>query len=108
MRLERFEHEPVEGAPGVAMATLVAWTSVGRVRVDVASMAPGASLPRHAAGSDQSFCVLAGTGRVAGADDVAVQITAGWAAVWERGELHTSWADTPMTVLIVQRTPPLD
>lgn len=106
MRLERFEQEPVEGAPGVTMAALLAWTPAGRVRVDVACMEPGASLPRHAAGSEQSFCVLEGAGRVAGSDDVAVEITAGWTAVWERGELHTSWADTPMTVLIVQHTPP--
>jgi mannose-6-phosphate isomerase-like protein (cupin superfamily) len=71
----------------------------------LAVLQPGASLPRHPAGREQVFYVVDGRGRVAGDDDVAVEISPGWAAVWRAGEQHTSWAETRMTVLIVQRGP---
>lgn len=105
MRLEQIALEPLDGAPGVAMALLAPGTSPERVRVDVAVLQPGSSLPRHPAGRDQVCYVVSGRGRVAGDDDVAVEIAAGWAVGWDAGEHHTSWADTEMTVLIVQRAP---
>ena len=87
------------------MTLLNEGTVTERVRVDIAVLEAGASLPRHPAGREQVFYVLDGTGRVAGPDDVPVDIGPGSAAVWERGEEHTSWADTRMTALIVQRAP---
>jgi mannose-6-phosphate isomerase-like protein (cupin superfamily) len=101
MRLEQIALEPLDGAPGIVMAQLTAGTEP--CRVDVAALEPGSSLPKHPAGRSQVFYVVAGAGRVAGADDVDVPIGPGWAAFWEVGERHTSWADTAMTVLIIQR-----
>lgn len=97
------EQRPLDGVVGVAMTLLTEGTVAERVRVDVAVLEAGASLPRHPAGREQVFYVLDGTGRVAGPDDVPIDIAPGWAAVWERGEEHTSWAHTRMTALIIQR-----
>ena len=105
MRLEQNPLRPLDGAPGVEMALLSSADSPERIRVHAAVLQPGASLPRHPAGREQVFYVVNGRGRVAGDDDVAVEITAGWAATWAPGEQHTSWAETEMTVLIVQRAP---
>ena len=103
MRVERMESRPLDGVTGVGMTRLTEGSTAERVRVDVAVLEAGASLPRHPAGREQVFYVLDGTGRVAGPDDVPVDIGPGWAAIWQRGEEHTSWADTRMTVLIIQR-----
>lgn len=77
--------------------------SAEHVKVDVAVFQPGSSLPKHPAACRQLFYVVEGRGRVAGEDGVEHQISAGWAATWEQGEQHTSWADTLMTVVIIQR-----
>mgnify|MGYP000038171002 CR=1 FL=1 len=105
MRLERPTPVDLEGVPGVAMSMLTPGTSAERVRVDVAVVEAGGSLPRHPAGREQVFYVVSGHGRVAGEDGVEHPITPGTAAVWSRGEQHTSWADAPMTVVIIQRAP---
>lgn len=105
MRLEQIPLEPLDGVPDVAMGLLTPGTAPERVRVDVAVLQPGASLPRHPAGREQVFYVVDGRGRVAGDDGVGVAITAGWAAVWNAGEQHTSWAETQMTVVVAQRGP---
>lgn len=97
--------DPVElGVDGITMAK-VHGADGGRVRVDVAVLEPGSSLPRHPAVREQLFVVLAGEGRVAGDDDVAVPIGPGQAAVFAVGEQHTSWADTRMHVVVVQHGP---
>lgn len=103
MRVEQVTPEALEGAPGVATALLAPGADLERVRVDVVELEPGSSLPKHPAGRAQVFYVVRGAGRVAGDDDAEVPIGPGQAAFWEPGERHTSWADTAMTVLIVQR-----
>ena len=105
MRLEKIALESLDGAPGVTIGPLTPGTSPAGVRVHVAVIRPGASLPRHPTSQEQVFYVVSGRGRVAGEDDVPVEIAAGWAAVWGAGEHHTSWAETEMTVAIVQRAP---
>ncbi|ACZ20495.1 cupin domain-containing protein [Sanguibacter keddieii DSM 10542] len=94
-----------DDAPGIGMALLADGTSARHTRVDVATLAPGSSLPRHAAGTDQVFHVVSGTGRVAAGDGVEHAVSAGTTVRWSRGEQHTSWADTEMTVVIVQVRP---
>ena len=103
MRLERIDRTELDGAAGVALSVLAPGVELERVRVDVAFLEPGSSLPKHPAGREQVFYVVSGRGRVAGDNDVEREVSAGWAAVWEAGEQHTSWADTAMTVVIVQR-----
>lgn len=107
MRVQQVREIGVDGVPGVTMASVrSASRQPERVKVDVAVLEAGASLPRHPAGNDQTFYVVAGQGRVAGDDDVPHPISAGWAATWQAGEQHTSWADSAMTVVIVQHKTP--
>ena len=87
------------------MALLSSADSPERVAVHTTVLQPGASLPRHPAGREQVFYVVKGRGLVAGEDGVSVEIAAGCAAVWSAGEQHTSWAETEMTVLIIQGAP---
>lgn len=103
MRLEKVVLAPVDGVPGFTIGPLSPGTSPEKVRVDVAVLRPGTSIPRHPAAREQVFYVVDGHGRVAGDDDLPVEVTAGWAVTWSPGENHTSWAETEMTVLIVQR-----
>ncbi|MBN9609763.1 MAG: cupin domain-containing protein [Actinobacteria bacterium] len=105
MRIEQIPQVELDGVSGITMAPLNAGTSAERVKIDLAVLQPGSSLPKHPAGREQVFYVVSGSGRVAGDDDVEHPISAGWAAVWDRGERHTSWADSMMTVLIIQRRP---
>lgn len=105
MQLEQLALTSLAGMPGVAMSKLAPGTSAELVRVDLAVLAPGASLPRHRAESEQVFVVVAGEGRVAGDDDVQHPVRAGSVVRWSEGEQHTSWADTQMTVVIVERRP---
>jgi len=108
MYVEQIPNVDLDGADGIAMASLNAGTLDERVKIDVASLQPGSSLPKHPAGREQVFYVISGHGRSAGDDDVERPISAGWAAVFARGEQHTSWADSAMTVLIIQRRPVID
>jgi len=103
MRVDDAQLSSLEGAPGVAMSMLAPGTTAELVRVDLAVLDAGASLPKHRAGREQLFLVVAGRGRVAGDDDVEHPVQAGSVVRWAAGEEHTSWADTQMTVVIVQR-----
>lgn len=105
MQVERRAPQHHEGLPDVGFTEVVAADAARRTRVDVAELAAGAILPRHPAGPAQTFYVVAGRGRVAGADDVEVPVGPGDAVTWEPGEEHTSWADTAMTVVVVQARP---
>lgn len=100
VRVVRFDTVP--GAAGVSMAMLLDQTQLERVRVDVAVIAEGSSLPKHRAGQHQLFYVVSGTGRVAGADDIEVPVGPSSLVEWQTGEEHTSWADSRMTILIIQ------
>ncbi|GGC02081.1 cupin domain-containing protein [Cellulomonas carbonis] len=106
MRLEHVEPSPLSGVPGVVMSMLTPGTDAELVRVDVAVIQAGASLPKHPAGREQVFFVVSGNGRVAAGDDVEHEVRAGSVVVWSAGEQHTSWADTEMTVVVVQRRRP--
>lgn len=102
MKVMHLGASAVEGLSGVAMTLLLDETRIERIRVDVAQIDAGASLPRHQAGQLQRFYVVSGAGRVAGEGDVEVPVGPGSMAEWQKGEWHTSWADSAMTVLIVQ------
>ena len=105
MRIEQISQTDLDGVSGITMAPLNAGNSAERVKIDVAILAPGSSLPKHPAGREQLFYIVSGNGHVAGDDDIEYPISAGWAAMWDRGEQHTSRADSMMTVLIIQRRP---
>lgn len=107
MRLVDLRRRPIAaddappGQPSVDM-TWVAELADTAAQVHGAQLPAGSTLPRHPTPVWQVFAVLAGTGEVAGEDDVRHPIAAGTAAVWSPGEQHTSWATTDMTAVVVQ------
>lgn len=103
MLIEQLTLSPLDGAAGVAMTMLAPGLDSEQVRVDIAVLEPGSSLPKHPAGRDQAFYVVAGTGQVAGDDDVPTDVGPGDLVTWEAGEQHTTWATTTLTAVIVQR-----
>jgi mannose-6-phosphate isomerase-like protein (cupin superfamily) len=74
------------------------------VRVYFAVLSERTSIPKHPAGREQVFFVVSGEGRVAGHDDVEHPVRTGQAVTWARLEPHTTWADTDMAAVIVERT----
>lgn len=103
MRIVDLKERAFDGdATGVHMTWAAELTTPSTVAVHGARMAAGSTLPRHPTPSWQVFAVVAGSGSVAGDDDAPQPIRAGQAAVWSPGEQHTSWAETDMTVLLVQ------
>ncbi len=97
----KFEQMP--DIPGVEIGALASSMDPVRVRVDVVVLTSGSSLPKHRAGQDQVFHVVAGRGRVAGENDVQYEVGPGSVIEWESGEEHTLWADSDMTVVIYQQ-----
>jgi hypothetical protein len=83
------------------------WSKVSEVRVDIAYLAPGEFIARHAAGLPQLFCVIAGNGWVSGEDEIEHPISASEAAFWVQGELHATRSDDGLTAVIIQ-SPELD
>ncbi|MBN8252208.1 cupin domain-containing protein [Priestia flexa] len=63
---------------------------------------PGGITGHHEAPSKQLFLVIEGEGWVTSDDEVQVQVKKGQAALWEKGEWHTSGSDVGMTVIIIQ------
>lgn len=103
MNVTEFDVATLDGAPGVAMSMLAPGTSAERVRVDLAVLEAGSVLPKHRAGCDQAFWVISGVGEVASDDDVRVEVGPGSVVEWDAGEIHTTWATTQLTAVIVQR-----
>jgi hypothetical protein len=75
-----------DGAGGVAFLTLT----------------PGGHLGRHPTVLAQLFCVVTGSGWVAGDDGRRHALAVGQAALWEPGEEHESGSDEGMTVVVLE------
>jgi len=74
----------------------------GEVGVALLRLDPGGVLGLHPAVGAQLFLVVAGEGRVRGADEEPQPITVGTAALWEDGELHETTSETGLTAVIVE------
>ena len=72
------------------------------VRVQVLHLPAGGLVGRHPAAAQQLFAVVAGEGRVAGADGGHRDIGAGRAALWEPGEEHEAGSDLGLTAVVVE------
>jgi hypothetical protein len=59
-------------------------------------------LGRHPTVLRQLFCVVSGSGWVAGADGVRHAIHVGQAALWDAGEEHDSGSEDGMTVAVLE------
>ena len=66
------------------------------------SIAPGGHLGRHPTVLAQLYCVVRGSGWVAGGDGVRVPIEAGQAALWDPGEEHASGSEEGMEVVVLE------
>jgi quercetin dioxygenase-like cupin family protein len=74
----------------------------GAARAACFHVEPGDRVGRHEAAARQLFCVVAGSGWVAGQDGARVPIAAGQAAAWERGEPHEAGSDGGMTAVVLE------
>jgi quercetin dioxygenase-like cupin family protein len=59
-------------------------------------------LGRHRAVQNQLFIVVEGEGYVSGESDMFVTITAGQAAFWAAGEMHTTKTQTGLTAIVAE------
>ena len=59
----------------------------------------------HVAGSHQVLLIAAGSGWVAGSDGVRIAVTAGQAAYWVPGEVHTTGSDAGLTAIALEGGP---
>jgi mannose-6-phosphate isomerase-like protein (cupin superfamily) len=65
-------------------------------------LGPGGVIGRHDAVGAQLFCVVAGSGTVAGDDRAVRPIAAGQAALWEAGESHETRSETGLTAVVAE------
>ncbi|MDY0944259.1 cupin domain-containing protein [Priestia megaterium] len=63
---------------------------------------PKGILGYHQAPVSQLFVVVQGEGWVTGEDQKQINIKAGEAAFWEKGEWHTSGSNSGMTAILIQ------
>jgi len=76
-----------------------------RSTVNVARIAAGGTLGEHPATSLQVFAVTSGEALVSsgtGPEQRRSTLTAGQAVVWEKGEVHQTWAVTDVVATIVE------
>jgi quercetin dioxygenase-like cupin family protein len=62
----------------------------------------GGEIPRHEAGFGQLFYVVSGSGWIEGGDGRRVDVSAGDAVFFERGEQHAKGSAHGMTALMLQ------
>jgi quercetin dioxygenase-like cupin family protein len=69
------------------------------------AVAPGGVIGTHPADSHQVLLIVSGSGWVAGSDGVRVPVTAGQAAYWAPGEVHTTGSDIGLTAIALEGGP---
>lgn len=74
-------------------------------RATCLAVAPGGVIGTHPAGAHQVLLIVSGSGWVAGSDGVRVPVTAGQAAYWAPGEVHTTGSDTGLTAIALEGGP---
>jgi quercetin dioxygenase-like cupin family protein len=74
----------------------------GEAHAYVLYFEPGGQIGSHEAGFGQLLVPVAGSGWVAGGDDVRVPLSEGQAAFISRGEIHSKGSETGMTALMIQ------
>lgn len=68
----------------------------------VVRLAPGGRIGRHPAAGRQLLLLLTGDARVAGYDNLPVDLSPGEAAVWEPGEAHETRSTGGLTALVIE------
>jgi quercetin dioxygenase-like cupin family protein len=102
IRVSRTGAEPIDryDAIGAFAARLAA--GHGDAHVYCVYVDPGGRIGEHAAGLDQLFLVVEGSGWASGADGVRVDLSLGEGACFERGEMHAKGSESGMTALMIQ------
>jgi len=101
---DRAEHEVTgDGSVGLHATRIAQFAATARATCLV--LAPGGRIGTHPASSHQVLLIVAGSGWVAGNDEARVPVTAGRAAYWAPGELHTTGTDTGLTAIALEGGP---
>ena len=105
LRYDRDEHEVTGHGSRGLHATRIAQLAEG-ARATCLALTPGGVIGTHPAGSHQVLLIVAGSGWVAAADAVRVPVTAGDAAYWAPGEVHTTGSgDEGLTAIALEGGP---
>lgn len=103
-RFDRAEHQVTgHGSVGLHATRIAQFTA--SARATCLSVAPGGVIGTHPAGSYQVLLIVAGTGWVAGNDGVQIAVTAGQAAYWAPGEVHTTGSEAGLTAIAIEGGP---
>lgn len=101
---DRDEHEETRYGSSRLHATRIAQFAEA-TRATCLAVAPGGVIGTHPAGSHQVLLIVSGSGWVAGDDGVRVPVTAGQAAYWAPGEVHTTGSDAGLTAIALEGGP---
>lgn len=96
--------QPIALFDSVAAASQSVAGGRGDVHVHCLRFEPGGQIGTHPTGFGQMFLVLEGSGWALGADGRRLELAAGQAVFFERGEQHSKGSDSGMTVLMLQVT----
>ncbi|HKG26703.1 MAG TPA: hypothetical protein VKB09_13710 [Thermomicrobiales bacterium] len=101
-RFDRHVAWPVSDYGSSFLLSRLLWVTGGEVRVDLAYLKPGDRIGEHEGRLPQLFCVIDGSGWVAGADAIPMRAGPGVAAFWAAGERHAAGTETGMRAVIIQ------
>ena len=94
--------EPITQFESVSAASRLLADGEGEAHLHWVRFEPGGKLGAHPTGFGQLFVVVDGSGWASGADGRRVELRAGQAVFFERGELHAKGSDAGMTALMIQ------
>jgi quercetin dioxygenase-like cupin family protein len=98
---DRAEHEVSQHGSRGLHATRVA-RFAETAQATCLTVAPGGVIGAHPAAGHQVLLIVSGSGWCAGEDGVRVAVTAGQAAYWVQGEIHTTGSDTGLTAIALE------
>lgn len=104
LRYDRDEHEVTGHGSRALHATRIAQLTE-RATATCLALGPGGLVGTHPAGSHQVLLIVSGSGWVAGDDGARVPVTAGDAAYWTPGEVHTTGTDEGLTAIALEGGP---
>lgn len=98
---DRAEHEVTRhGSIGLHATRIAQFAETARATC--LAVTPGGVIGTHPADAYQVLLIVSGSGWVAGNDGVRVAVTAGQAACWAPGEIHTTGSDTGLTAIALE------
>jgi quercetin dioxygenase-like cupin family protein len=97
--------EPIDAYGSVGASSVRLADGAGAAHVYCVRFAPGGVIGDHEAGFGQLFLVIEGSGWAmtgTGAGRVRLDLAAGQAAYFARGEVHAKGSDVGMTAIMIQ------